>query len=891
MKADLSEHAACCGHSQWWHGALLGDRKPFALPGTFKRYAPDLPIRVHHVKLVLSLDPEKRRLTGVCYTTFEPVARAIDRVFFEAEDMKIERVSVGGGAEELAFEKSEHGFKVKLPQTLKCGERLEIAVAYRVDSPKAGIYFTGPSVLYPTKPHQVWTQGQDEDAHFWYPVAAADYPNHKMTTEVIATVPGGYTALSNGKLVLERNDGAASTTTFHWLQDRPHVSYLVTLVVGAFAKIQETYKDLPVEIYVDQALLPQAKRYFKGTADLVALFSRLYGVEYPWSGKYAQVMVQDFIFGGMENTTMTTMTDRILADERAGDEYRRQEIRLNSHELNHHWFGDLITCRDWSHAWINEGSATYGEVEAIEYLYGKKERDYYVKGLADVYFAEDARYRRPIVTNLYKEPIDLFDRHLYQKGGLVRHMLRYLLGDDGFYRSLKTFLTDNAYQPADTYDLIKAIEKATGRNLREFFDQWVFAAGYPEYKVTYTWDEGNKLATVKVEQRQKLEDDTGLFSMPIRFSFTFADGTTRDIDIAHVGDQTATLHFPLPDKPVMFRFDPENWILKKLELHVPKEMLIHQLENDPEVMGRVYAAQELAKLGGLEVVQSLEKLVSDRFFWGVSVEAAKALGSIGTPEAMEALKRSASVSDPLVRRAVVAALGNFKDESVAELLAGILTGGQEKSYFVLADAATSLGKSKSAKAFPALQAALNMPSWLEVVRVGALNGLAELGDERGVDLAIEYSAAGRPWHARPAAISTLGKFAGKAPKALTVLHDLAESEEAAQFTLQMAVIGALGEAKSPESKPVLSRLGKTVADGRIKRAIAETLSKLDGDKSGSTGEVSTLKSQVEGLEGKLKELSERLDRQDAAGQAVKQAGKKHKAKAKKARQKASRHSR
>lgn len=866
MKGNLTEHAACCGHSRWWHGSLLADRKPFALPGTFKRYAPDMPVNVHHVKLVLNVDPEQRELAGICQTTVEVITDELTELFFEAQEMSIAGVSLAASGADLPFERSEHGFKVKLPHALKRGDKVEIVVEYSLANPRAGIYFTGPSGLYPDKPHQVWTQGQDEDARFWYPVAGADYPNHKMTSEVIVTVPGQYTALSNGKLVRESLDEAGGIRTFHWLQDRPHVSYLVTLAVGVFAKLEESYKDLPVQLYCDPALLERARAYFKGTADLIALFSRLYGVEYPWSGKYAQVMVQDFIFGGMENTTMTTMTDRILADARARDEYRRFEIRLNAHELNHHWFGNLITCRDWSHAWLNEGGATYGEVEAIEHLFGVKERDYYVKWLADTYFAEDKRYRRPIVTNLYQEPIDLFDRHLYQKGALVRHMLRYLLGDQGYYRCLRTFLTDFAYQPVETHDLIKSIEKATGRNLREFFDQWVYGVGFPEYKVSYVWDEKNQVATAKVSQTQKTDDGTAVFSMPIRMSFSSADGRTRDYQVL-VNEKEQSFSFAVDFKPAMFRFDPDNWVLKKLDLTgVPKAMLVHQLGNDPAVMGRVYAAHALGALGGRDAVEALARAVGNDFHWGVAAEAASALATIGTPAAREALKAAVSVSDPRVRRSVVAALGSFKDESVADLLAGILSGGQEQSYFVLADAAVALGKTRSEKAFPALQAALAIPSWNEVVRVGVLNGLAELGDARGVDLAAEYAGAGKPWHARPAAIAALGKLAGKAPRAVDVLHSLAESEEADQFTLRMAVIGALGEAKNPASLPVLSRLGQTALDGRIKRAVAETLGQVESAQGTPTAQVDELKAEIERVTGKLREITERLEKQEAGRQ-------------------------
>src|SRR4030095_13878290 len=196
-------------------------------------------------------------------------------------------------------------------------------------------------------------------------------------------------------------------------------------------------------------------------------------------------------------------------------------------------------------------------------------------------------------------PIDLFDRHLYQKGALVRHMLRYLLGNKGYYRAMRTFLTDFAYQPVDTHDLIKSIEKATGRNLREFFDQWVFGLGFPEYKLTFIWDEESRVATVKVSQTQKTEDGTPVFSMPIVLSFTSLLGKRKNFTV-QVSEKEQSFTFGLDFKPWIFLFDPQNCVLKKLDLSgVPKAMLVHQLANDPDVMGRVYAAHALAAMGGL----------------------------------------------------------------------------------------------------------------------------------------------------------------------------------------------------------------------------------------------------------------------------------------------------
>lgn len=863
MRSNLIERSCDCCHHQWWREEFLGGRKPFAPAGESKRYAPDLPISVSHVKLVVSVIPDRKTLTGTCHSKFKVVADELDHVHFSALEMKIKRVSLSGSALDLAFEITDTGFIVTLPKALKRGDEAEISVEYAVTHPRAGIYFTGPTGLYPGKPTQVWTQGQDEDAQYWYPVIGADYPNHKMTTEVIATVPEQYTALSNGRLVLETADKAGKTKTFHWLHDQPHVCYLVALIVGVFSKLSDTYNGMPVECYYDPGVADEAKEYFRGTADLVALFSRLYRTEYPWKSKFAQVLVQDFIFGGMENTTLVVNTDRILGGFAVAGEYRRAQIRLNAHELCHHWWGDMITCRDWSHAWLNEGGATYGEVEAMEFNFGKKERDYYVKTLADIYFGEDRRYRRPLVYNVYREPIDLFDRHLYQKGGLVRHMLRYILGEEGYYRSLATFLADHAFQPADTHDLIKSIEKTTGRNLREFFDQWVFGAGFPEYKVTYAWDTASKVATVRIQQTQKLEENTGLFTMPVRLSFTCVDGKTRDFTVT-VKEANQSFSFNTESKPQMFRFDPEGWILKKLDLSgVPRVMLIHQLHNDPEVAGRVNAAQALGKMSELDAVEALSAEMKQSIHWGVQVEAAAALGEINTPAAREALMGAVSVDEPRVRRAVVSALGKFDgNEQASDLLASIVTGGQEQSVFVIADALTALGKTKSKTAFAVLEKGLTIPSWSDVVRVGALNGLAELGDERGVDLAFAQATAGQSMFARPTAITALGKLSLKSPKAAEKLGELAGSEEAtSQFTLQMALIGALGETKKPEFAPVLTRISKRAVDGRVTRAASETLIILEGaGKTDSTAQVDDLKLQVGKLEGRVRELTEGHER-------------------------------
>jgi aminopeptidase N len=842
---------------QWWRQAAESSspsstpakskRRPFALPDTRKRYAPDLELTVLHVKLELAVNPRKKTLAGVVHTTFRSLLATLHTVSFEAQDMEISAVTLSGSASELAFEHEEGVLLVTLPEALAPGCECTLSVTYRSVNPKLGVYFTGPDKHYAAKPYQVWTQSQDDDAHHWFPVLGCDHPNHKMTSEVIATVPQGFTALSNGSLVAE-STGADGFQTFHWLHDQPHVTYLMALVVGEFERLEDRLGNLPVQAFVHADLKERAIEYFKGTAELVKLYGDLYGVPYPWAGKYAQVFVQDFIFGGMENTTITVMTDRILASAGTREEQRLQEVRLNAHELNHHWNGNLVTCRDWPHAWLNEGGACYGEVEAVEHLLGLKARDYYAYGLSKVYFAEDKRYRRPIVCQTYREPIELFDRHLYQKGALVRHMIRYLLGDKGYYASIQQYYRDNLYQSVETLDLIKAIEKATGKNLRQFFDQWVFAAGFPEYKVTYRYDRKAKAAVVKVAQTQTLDENTGLFSMPIPISFGFADGHFQDMTIL-VEEKETSFVFPMAEAPVMFRFDPHNLVLKTVELDLPRSMLVAQLEGDPAVMGRVFAAQALAKYGDDKAVQVLARASNfdeNSFFWGVSAEAATSLGGMKSKASFQALKHLLSVSEPRVRRAVVNALGNFKTAEAGRLFAALIDSGEEKSEFVLADACANLGRTGWAGGLPTLTRALEIDSWNEIIRIGALNGLAELKEPKVVSLAYDFAKPGKPMAARPAALSCLGKLA-KAPseksgkqhqvkvseEALGFLHSLSKNQELAQFTLRMALVQALGEAKQASSIEVLESLRENSHDGRVKRLVEETINAIKNSQKAS----------------------------------------------------------
>jgi aminopeptidase N len=840
-------------------GAPQQKRRAYALADAKPHFAPDRPCDVVHIALTLQLDIAQQSLRGTCATTVRAVQEAVSGLTLDAVDLQIAQVRQAGGAV-LPYDYDGQRLGVTFPAPLHRGATTTVEVDYGVTKPRLGLYFITPDAAYPHKPVQVWSQCQDEDARYWFP--CFDAPIEKATTEMTVTVPQPYFALSNGTLLSTTRDAAAGTITYHWLQDQPHSTYLMTLVVGEFSEHTEMVDGLPVQWYVTPGREEDGQRAFGDTPEMVRFFSQKLGVPYPWN-KYAQIAVSDFIFGGMENTTATTQTDLTLHDARAHLDFSSNG--LVAHELAHQWFGNLLTCKHWSHAWLNEGFATYFDALFHEHHKGTDEFRYSMHQNAQAYFREDAeRYRRPIVTNVYKEPIDLFDHHLYEKGSLVLHMLRYLLGDAAFWDSLRQYVTANRHQVVETVDLERAIETATGRNLQAFFQQWVYKGGHPEYQVEFAWDDASRIATVTVRQQQQTGTEHGietpLFDMPVTLLFALPEGEQRFPLRVH--EQLHTFHIALPAKPHWMSFDPGNWLLKKLQLKVPKDMLIAQLQHDPDIMGRIYAAEALGELGSLEAVASLRQALEQDTFWGVQAEVARILGKIHTPAALEALLANTHLPHPKARRAVITALGEFKDDAVAAALIEVVQSG-DASYFVEAEAAAALGKTRRDQALAPLQQAAHKSSWNETIRNGVFRGLAELQDDSTIPLLRDFTTYGQPPLARYAAIRALGKLGGeKDPAPVPIVETLTALLDEEHFRTRMAVLDALESLHSPKTLPALERLRARDLDGRVKRRVEEVIEAIRSERK-QTDEVQQLRGDFQALREENKKLLDRLDRLEA----------------------------
>lgn len=848
--------------------------KSFALPGSHPHYNPDRPGQVEHIALDLGLDIPQQQCQGTCTLRLNPVRDGVTTLTLDAVNMQIDTVTLN--AQPCRFDYDGEKLEITLPTAIQVGQAVELAIAYRLDHPQRGLYFVGPDEHYPQKPTQVWTQGEDEDSRFWFP--CFDYPGQLATSEIRVRVPSHLMAISNGELKAVENDGEAKI--YHWYQPQVHPTYLMTLAVGDFAETQDTWNGKPVTYYVEKSRADDAQRSMGKTPRMIEFFSQTYGYPYPYP-KYAQVCVDDFIFGGMENTSTTLLTDRCLLDERASLDNRQTES-LVAHELAHQWFGDLVVIRHWSHAWLKEGMASYAEVLWFDHEYGADEAAYYRLIQARQYLAEDAeRYRRPIVTHIYREAIELYDRHLYEKGSCVYHMIRAELGEDLFWAAIATFVQNNAHKTVETIDLLRAIDQATGRNLMGLFDQYVFRGGHPDYKVGYQWDGDSNLAKVTVTQTQveKGKESETLFDLKVAIAVQFesADLPSQTFTVRiHQAEQS--FYFPLPQKPSYISFDVGNPTLKTVSLEYPLPELKAQLQNDSDPVSRIYAAQALAKKGGLEAVKALSTALVEDGFWAVRAEVASELAKIKLNQAFEALLPGLQDAHPKVRRAVVAAIASFKTEASYQAIQPLAEQG-DASYYVEAAAVQALGTiaasdlcatSRSEQTIAILQTILDSRAgWNEVVRSGAIAGLSQLTtSESALNLVLDYTQLGVPQALRLAAIRALGAIAkGQTPLALErILQRLSALSRETFFLTQVSVAAALKQLETPKALGILSSLAQQTPDGRVRR-IAEEAMKVVQKAVGSQQNIQALQEAVNQLQKENQDLQSRLVALEAKFQA------------------------
>jgi aminopeptidase N len=604
---------------------------------------------------------------------------------------------------------------------------------------------------------------------------------------------------------------------------------------------------------------------------MIELFSKKLGVDYPWE-KYAQSMVDDFVAGGMENSSATTNTASSLRNPKLVPEYPTDEDGLISHELGHQWFGDLVTTKDWGNIWLNEGFATFMETIWTEVHFGKDEADAERWEAARNWFQQRNIYAKPIVRHDFDDSSE-FDGNAYTKGGWVLYMLRHQIGEDAFYAGLKHYLEMNRGKNVVTADLTKAIEEASHTNVDQFFDQWVYGAGAPKFEISYTYDSDKRQVALSVKQTQKVEGHVGLFRVPMDVEITNATGPKLYPVVVSKAEETFT--FPSESAPQMVLFDEGTQVLKSVEFKKERKELSYQLKNASELADRADAAVALGKLkDDNEAAMALGEALRTDKARGVQVAAAESLGNLNSPAAAKQLLGALDeVKEPEVRANIVQALGTFKENTeISAKLEAIAK--EDSSYRTRAASLGAIGRIKTPNAYQILATAVSSDSPDGLFRNAALRGFGPLANDKAVPLLREWAAPGKEIPSRQAAISSLAQL-DKQNKEITsqIVSYMTEPHFPVRFASIIA-LGSRGDASAipameallksedlsiemaPMVKRQIERLknpGKSVTGGRRGEEEPEA-----GAKNGEDQRLSHLEKLVEEMNERLKAIEGRL---------------------------------
>jgi aminopeptidase N len=721
-------------------------------------------IDVKHVLVDLKFDWDKEQAFGTTAITVAPFKNT-SKIYLDAAFMTINSVKLASGTAlkfNYAGKDSDNNLEIMLDREYKAGEDLTVKIDYKtnyvntadtetaIGSFGRGLRFIKPTADEPSKPYQIWSQGETEFNRYWFP--SYDNPNDFRTSEVKATVEKKYSVISNGKLVSDtpNTDG---THTVIWKMDQPYSNYLTSIVVGEYTNVEQVADGIPVYNFGYKNEAKQVAETVKRLPDTINFFSKMTGVKYAYP-KYSQTFVEDF-GGGMENISATTQIEEMIKDER--EMLDEDSDSLQAHELAHQWFGDYVTCRDWGQIWLNESFATYFEALYREYSKGHDEFLYdNVRSNQNVYYGDWKQgNRRPIVTKYYANKDAMFDNYAYPRGGAVLHMLRKHLGDENWWKAINHYLVSNAHQPVSTEDFRIAIEESTGESMDWFFDQWLYKMGHPVFVVTQSYENGK--VTLNVKQTQKIDENNEFpqaefFQM---FVDVAIDNKVQRVFIKPQAENVFT--FDSATKPKLVNFDYEGTLIKELTFEKSTDDLIYQLANDKNILGRRWAMGELEKnlkneADKPKIIAAILNSVEKDASWQIKRAAITVIGKLNSPgegsplaetpatkldeATIQTMTKAAKDAKSLVRADAIRLLGETREAKLESIYNTALN---DQSYTVMENAAVALGKAKIIKSYDALMKLTATESWRGHYRIAGLQGLGALGDKRAFDTAYKYA--------------------------------------------------------------------------------------------------------------------------------------------------------
>ena len=634
-----------------------------------------------HTKLKVDFNFQEKEMNGEEWVTLTPHFYETDKVTLDAKAMVIHKVTMNN--QPLDYNYDQYELIIDLPRTYKRNEEFTLYIKYTARPEKVkqkgsaaitsakGLYFINPTGLDKNKPTQVWTQGETEASSCWFPTI--DAPNQKTSQEIYMTVPKKYVTLSNGKLE-KQTTNANGTRTDYWNFTQKHAPYLFFMGVGEYEVIKDKYKDISVDYYVEKEYASYAKEIFGNTPEMLAFFSKITGIEYPWN-KYAQIVVRDYVSGAMENTTAVIHGERAYQTPGQLIDENVQENTI-AHEAFHHWFGDLVTAESWSNLTVNESFANYSEYLWLEHKYGKDEADAHMFEDVEGY-KQGQNYDKHLVRFYYDDKEDMFDAVSYNKGGAILHMLRNYLGDEAFYAGLNTYLTDNKYGTGEAHQLRLAFEKISGKDLNWFFNQWYFNNGHPKLSISYDYNKLRKTVTVNIVQSQINE-----FKFP--FAIDVFEGSKRTRHNVFVEGRDASFTFPFTKQPDLIQVNADGVLLCDISENKVLSDYIHQLKYAENYVHKREALLEIVKQqDDKNAFNAVAEAMDDDFYKIriLALENINLINKYSKKSVIDKIMRIAN-NDPktLVQAAAIETLGKLTDPALKSVFE---KGLQSKSYSVL----------------------------------------------------------------------------------------------------------------------------------------------------------------------------------------------------------------
>ncbi|MHC5023002.1 MAG: M1 family aminopeptidase [Planctomycetota bacterium] len=809
-----------CLHGKLEHAALTAAAAVDESTGRdLRNFPPDRLVDFLHMRLEMRFeDLNDRRFEAVETLRVRPIGTHTTALQLDAVGLDVSSATVGGRPVEF-FADDAHVI-LRFDPPLPVDQEHDIVLQYVCDRPYTGLFFTPYRPEAPDYTAEVHTQGQTEDNRHWF--IAHDSPNERMTTELIVDVPAEYSVSSNGRLVGKRSENGRAV--WHWLQDKPHVSYLVTLVIGQFDIVELPHPRVPMHVWVPVGLGDRVQQTYGRTGEMIDLFERRFGVPYPWD-RYDQLVVKNFNAGGMENTSATTMYPSAIFDSAALLD--RDMDGLIAHELAHQWTGDLLTCKSWAHIWLNEGWATYG---AALWFEARDGRDGYldsIRGSFRVAGRDRTTDEVGMVSPVYENADEVFRRRAnpYPKGASILHMLRMMLGEDVFWSGVHLYMNRHHMDVVETSDFRYAMEEVSGLGLEWFFEQWCYRPGSPELDVQVRYDGHAGDLLIDVEQKQKIDADTPAFRFTLPVHVITASGT--EVHEIKVREQNTSFRAALGNVPRVVAIDPELHVLKTITVEKPRSMWLAQLETGPTIAARHEAIRALGETDNPEHVDLLAAIVrstSERHTLRTS--AVRALAGYGSDEARAMTRALAQdgIEDARVRAALVRAAAEQEDPALEDFLSNIAA--TDPSYATRVAAINGLAGQDADAASDLFVELTAFPSQHEQVRDAALRALARLDDERGLELGMRYAAYGNLDRSRPTAIGVIADLAHHdRDAAVEYLLPLLEDPEQRTIRATARALGKIGDKRALDP---LQAMARTHPNPRIReraKGIVEQLEK------------------------------------------------------------------